>query len=92
MKSSTKPLEIYGTLAASYSEMFSEPCQTAKMELFVKIVNDLKPLTIFAKRSVFGVWQNCEYASDIDFRFCIGFRFTVPWYCLSIYKIHRLTH
>ena len=29
-----------------------EPQQTSKMELFAKIVNDLKPLTICAKSSI----------------------------------------
>ena len=38
------------------SEVYSEPCQTSKMELFTKILNGYEPLTIFA-------WQSCsEYA------------------------------
>ena len=36
------------------------------MECFVEIVNGLKPLTIFAKRSILNVWQGSEYASDGD--------------------------
>ena len=30
-------------------EAYSEPSQTSKLELFAKIVNGYKPLTIFAK-------------------------------------------
>ena len=35
-----------------YLEVPSEPCQTSKMEHFVKTINDWKPLTIFAKHSI----------------------------------------
>ena len=31
------------------AEVYSEPCQKLKMELFAKIVNDWKSLTIFTK-------------------------------------------
>ena len=34
--------------------------QTSKMELFTKTVNGWKPLTIFAKRSILGVWLGFE--------------------------------
>ena len=41
------------TLLISYtniwSEAYSDPCQISKMELFVNIVNGLKPLTISQK-------------------------------------------
>ena len=30
--------------------VFSEPCQTSKMEHFLEIVNDIQSLAIFAKR------------------------------------------
>ena len=33
------------------SERYSEPCQTSRMELYVKIVNDWKSLAILAKVS-----------------------------------------
>ena len=36
--------------------MHSEPSQTSKMELFAKIVNGLKPLTVFVKSSILDVW------------------------------------
>ena len=42
---------------------YSEPCQTAKTELFAKVVN-WKPLIIFAKASILDVWQDSEYASE----------------------------
>ena len=32
------------------SGVFSEPCQTSKMERFMTIVNDIQSLAIFAKR------------------------------------------
>ena len=38
------------------SEAYSEPCQTSKMKCFAKIINGLKLLTIFAKRSILDVW------------------------------------
>ena len=37
------------------SEVYSEPCQTSKMECFAKIVSGWKSLTIFAKYSIFVV-------------------------------------
>ena len=33
-----------------------KPCQTSKMELFVKIVNDFEPLTVSPKSSILDVW------------------------------------
>ena len=42
--------------------MYSEPCQTSKMELFAKIVKR-HLATIFAKSSVLDVWHGSEYAS-----------------------------
>ena len=37
------------------TEVYSEPSQTYKMELFVKIVNDSQS-SIFAKSSILNVW------------------------------------
>ena len=36
--------------------------QTSKTERFTKIVNDLKPLPIFAKRSILDIWQDSAFA------------------------------
>ena len=36
---------------AASAEVYSEPCQNFKMELFPKIVNDRKSLTLFTKAS-----------------------------------------
>ena len=47
-------------------EAYLEPCQTSKMELFAKIVNDWKPLSIFAKRSILEFWPGSEYSSGIS--------------------------
>ena len=44
-------------------EECSEPCQTSKMELFVKNVNGRKSLPILAKRFILDVFQGCEYIS-----------------------------
>ena len=43
-------------LQALYSEAYSEPCQTCKMERFAKIFNGFYPLTNFAKRFILDVW------------------------------------
>ena len=40
-------------------------CQTSKMELFAKIVQNEKPFTIFPKTSILDVWQSSEYASEL---------------------------
>ena len=41
-----------------FEEVYSEPCQTFKMETFAKIVNGLKPLYVFAKNFILDVWQD----------------------------------
>ena len=42
--------------AQHFAEACSELCQASEMELFVKTVNDLKPLKdVVAKRSTLGV-------------------------------------
>ena len=43
--------------------MFLEPSETSKLELFIKIVDCIQPLTIFAKHILF-VLQGYEDASD----------------------------
>ena len=37
--------------SSKYTEAYSEPSQISKMELFAKIFNDFKPLTISKKAS-----------------------------------------
>ena len=53
------------------TEMYSETCQTTKMEQLAKIVNDYTPLTIFVKRSILDVWQSSGdtllFKSDIKY-------------------------
>ena len=39
-------------LILQVADAYSESSQTSKMELFAKILNDQKPLTIFAKSSI----------------------------------------
>ena len=48
-------------LGVKITEAYSESCQTSKMVLFVKIVNSLQCLTIFAKSFIFNVWQGWVY-------------------------------
>ena len=40
-----------------------ETNQTSKMELFVKIVNAIKSLTIFTKGFILDVWMGFKYTS-----------------------------
>ena len=46
-----------------WTEAYSEPGQTYKMKLYIKIVNDFPPWTIFVKGSILDVWLDSEYAS-----------------------------
>ena len=46
-------------------EAYSEPCQTSKMDCFVKIVISLNLLTFFVRHSILDVWQGSKYASVI---------------------------
>ena len=39
----------------TYSEAYSEPCQTSKMEFFAKLVNGDQTLTIFANSLILDV-------------------------------------
>ena len=43
------------------TESYSEPFQTSKMELFTKIVNEVKLLTNFAKIIILDLCQGSEY-------------------------------
>ena len=45
--------------------VYSNPCQTSKMERFAKLVNGWKQLTIFAKSFILDVEQGSECASAI---------------------------
>ena len=50
--------------AHHFAKMNSERCQASEVEIFVKTVNDLKPLkAIIAKRSTFGIGRGSEYTS-----------------------------
>ena len=42
-------------------ESHSEPSQTSKVELFVKIVNSSKSLIVFARSSILDDWFGSEY-------------------------------
>ena len=50
------PLKHDIRYAQHFAKMNSERCQASEVELFVKIVNDSKPLkTVIAKRSTLGI-------------------------------------
>ena len=59
--------KIWQNLAKQFTfysaEPHSEPCQTAKRELFVKIVNQFQLLTIFAQSFIIDFWQGSVYAA-----------------------------
>ena len=64
-----------------FTEAYSEPCQTSKMQCFAKIVIAEKALTIFPKNSILDIWQGSEYASVLAF-FFLTF---LILYCLEQY-------
>ena len=37
---------------------------TSMMKCFPKIVKGLKTITVFAKRSIIGIWQGSKYVSE----------------------------
>ena len=43
--------------------MPSKPNETSETELSLKLIPDLKPLTISAKRYILGAWLGSEYSS-----------------------------
>ena len=55
------------SISVPVSEVYSEPCQTFKIERFLKIKNGWKPFTIFPKRYILHFWQGSEYASILRF-------------------------
>ena len=44
--------------------MYSEPSETSKLDFFVKIVDCIQPMTIFAKHAISFVSHSYEYASN----------------------------
>ena len=44
------------------TEVYSESCQTSKMERFGKIIHSFQSMIILAKHSILFVWQGSEYA------------------------------
>ena len=58
------PLKHDIRYAQHFAKMNSGRCQASEVEVFVKTVNDLKPLNaVIAKRSTLGIWHGSEYAS-----------------------------
>ena len=47
----------------AHCSAYLEPYQIYQMELFVKIVKGWKPLTIFSKSFILGIYQSFEYGS-----------------------------
>ena len=52
------------------SEAYSEFCQTSAVDLFAKIVNGFKKITIFKRNAVLEIFdiQDSEYASANTFQ------------------------
>ena len=71
-----------------WAEAYSEPGQTYKMKLYIKIVNDFPAWTIFAKGSILDVWLGSEYASVGICYSCLSYYFKIfhnllLWYPIS---------
>ena len=66
-------------------QMYSEPCQTSKKELFAKTVNSWMPLNIFTKSSILDVWQGSEYASVAQVQRSTGSIGVWPTICLVVF-------
>ena len=60
-----------------WTEAYSEPGQTYKMKLYIKIVNDFPAWTIFAKGSILDVWLGSEYASVGICYSCLSYYFKI---------------
>ena len=61
--------------------VFLETSEISKMELFMKIVNSIKPLTIFTKGFILDVWLGSKHTSlfkiDQNKRFYNFFEYSV---------------
>ena len=64
-----------------YSGACFDHCKHLKMELFAKTVNGLKPLTLFAKRSILDVCNGSEYMLFEKVRTSV--------FCFPFYIIHK---
>ena len=52
-------------ISLRHAKAYSESRQKCKMELFVEIVKDFKPLTIFSENSILDVLLGSENASGM---------------------------
>ena len=58
---------MFTNIHYSHAEAFLGLCQTSMLEIFVKIVNGLHPLTIFEKHLIIDVWQHPKDTSECYF-------------------------
>ena len=65
-------------------EVYSEPCQTFKMDQFPKLVNSWKPLAILTKSSILDIWQGSEYAS-VYYSIWIQLKNFISLFCITIF-------
>ena len=65
MKVNSKPCQTAEKRVFPLLTFRGESYHTSKMEFFAKIVKTEKSLTIFARTSIFDVWQGSEYASEL---------------------------
>ena len=65
------------------SEVYQEPSQTSKIELFVKIDQGWNPWSISAKKPILDVWLWSEYASKFSCKRSLG------WWGTDIPNTHE---
>ena len=64
-KTNLKICQVSEMKPLTASEANLESCQTSKMSLSKKIVENKNSFTIFAKTSISDLWQGSEYASEL---------------------------
>ena len=56
------PLGLHNIFWCKVVQVYSEPCQTSKMEFFAKMIDGLHLLTIFAKKPILDSKFNIAYS------------------------------
>ena len=72
--------------------MYSEPSQTPRKELFVKIVTGWKPLTIFAKSSILDIWLRLNTLQTIRSVFRILSNIKDEGFCKDSYCLKAINY
>ena len=61
----------YESIRYEYTETYSKPCQTSKVERFFENAKWLKTLNIFSKCSSLDVCQGYEYGYSVKYHYFI---------------------